>query len=202
MRSLINPNVLFNNLEGEQKVAVFCSLIIHNWFLRQERFLGFFWCVYWQKWYQCQGSQIFKFRASAFNILEICLLLGSSQWTDWLNLGDAMLCYAKSLQSCLTLCDPIDGSPPGFPIPGILQARTLEWVAISFSKSWGYCQAKGKVRLVCLVIGWSCVCVWTCICVRVHLIFPLKHSDLLTAFLPPAFLSLSVWSIIDTSNPG
>ena len=40
---------------------------------------------------------------------------------------------AKSLQSCPTLCDPIDGSPPGFPIPGILQARTLEWVAISFS---------------------------------------------------------------------
>ena len=40
---------------------------------------------------------------------------------------------AKSLQSCLTLWDPIDGSPPGFPIPGILQARTLEWVAISFS---------------------------------------------------------------------
>ena len=43
-----------------------------------------------------------------------------------------MLCYAKSLQSCPTLCDPIDGSPPGFPVPGILQARTLEWVAISF----------------------------------------------------------------------
>ena len=40
---------------------------------------------------------------------------------------------AKSLQSCLTPCDPIDGSPPGSPIPGILQARTLEWVAISFS---------------------------------------------------------------------
>ena len=40
---------------------------------------------------------------------------------------------AKSLQSCLTLCDPKDGSPPGSPIPGILQARTLEWVAISFS---------------------------------------------------------------------
>ena len=42
---------------------------------------------------------------------------------------------AKSLQSCPTLCDPIDGSPPGSPVPGILQARTLEWVAISFSKS-------------------------------------------------------------------
>ena len=39
---------------------------------------------------------------------------------------------AKSLQSCLTLCDPIDGLPPGSPVPGILQARTLEWVAISF----------------------------------------------------------------------
>ena len=42
---------------------------------------------------------------------------------------------AKSLQSCLTLCDPIDGSPTGSPIPGIFQARTLEWVAISFSKA-------------------------------------------------------------------
>ena len=42
---------------------------------------------------------------------------------------------AKSLQSCPTLCNPIDGSPPGSPVPGILQARTLEWVAISFSKA-------------------------------------------------------------------
>ena len=42
---------------------------------------------------------------------------------------------AKSLQSCLTLCDPIDGSPPGSTVPGILQARTLEWVAISFSNA-------------------------------------------------------------------
>ena len=42
---------------------------------------------------------------------------------------------AKSLQSCPTLCDPIDGSPPGTPVPGILQARTLEWVAISFSNA-------------------------------------------------------------------
>ena len=42
---------------------------------------------------------------------------------------------AKSLQSCPTLCDPIDGSPPGSPVPGILQAGTLEWVAISFSKT-------------------------------------------------------------------
>ena len=49
---------------------------------------------------------------------------------------------AKSLQSCPTLCDPIDGSPQGSPIPGILQARTLEWVAISFSNTW-----KWKVKV-------------------------------------------------------
>ena len=49
----------------------------------------------------------------------------------------------KSLQSCPTLCDPIDGSPPGSPVPGILQTRTLEWVAISFSNVWKW---KVKVR--------------------------------------------------------
>ena len=49
---------------------------------------------------------------------------------------------AKSLQSCPTLCDPVDGSPPGSPVPGILQARTLEWGAISSSNAW-----KGKVKV-------------------------------------------------------
>ena len=49
---------------------------------------------------------------------------------------------SKSLQSCPTLCDSIDGSPPGSPVPGILQARTLEWVAISFSNTW-----KWKVKV-------------------------------------------------------
>jgi len=48
---------------------------------------------------------------------------------------DVAAAAAKSLQSCPTLCDPIDGSPPGSPVPGILQARTLEWVAISFSSA-------------------------------------------------------------------
>ena len=50
-------------------------------------------------------------------------------------LGYAAAAAARSLQSCPTLCDHIDGSPPGSPIPGILQARTLEWVAISFSNA-------------------------------------------------------------------
>ena len=50
-----------------------------------------------------------------------------------ISLSYAAAAAAKSLQSCLTLCDPIDGSPPSSPVPGILQARTLEWVAFSFS---------------------------------------------------------------------
>ena len=52
-----------------------------------------------------------------------------------LSLGEVATAAAKSLQSCPTLCDPIDGSPPGSPVPGILQARTLEWVPISFSNA-------------------------------------------------------------------
>ena len=58
---------------------------------------------------------------------------------------------AKSLQSCPTLCDPIDGSPPGSPVPGILQARTLEWVAISFSSAWKWkvkVKSLSRVRLL------------------------------------------------------
>ena len=56
-------------------------------------------------------------------------------WLSNIPLYAAAAAAAKSLQSCLTLCDPIDGIPPGSPIPGILQARTLEWVAISFSNA-------------------------------------------------------------------
>ena len=63
---------------------------------------------------------------------------------------------AKSLQSCLTPCDPIDGSPPVSPIPGILQARTLEWVAISFSNAW-----KGKVKVKSLSRVWLFTTPWT-----------------------------------------
>ena len=63
---------------------------------------------------------------------------------------------AKSLQLCPTLCDPIDGSPPGSPILGILQARTLEWVAISFSNAW-----KWKVKVKLLSCVWLFVTPWT-----------------------------------------
>ena len=63
---------------------------------------------------------------------------------------------AKSLQSCLTLCNPIDSSLPGSPVPGILQARTLEWVAISFSNAW-----KWKVKVKSLSHVWLLVTPWT-----------------------------------------
>ena len=76
-------------------------------------------------------SSVIQGKESCFYIFEDVLLL---------LLGYAA---AKSLQSCLTLCDPIDGSLPGSAIPGILQARTLEWVAISFSNAWKW---KAKVK--------------------------------------------------------
>ena len=63
---------------------------------------------------------------------------------------------AKSLQSCPTLCDPIDSSPPGSPVPGILQARTLEWVAISFSNAW-----KWKVKVKSLSCAQLLATPWT-----------------------------------------
>ena len=63
---------------------------------------------------------------------------------------------AKSLQSCPTLCDPIDGSPPGSPVPGILQARTLEWGAISFSNAWKWkVKMKSHSRVRLLVTPWT-----------------------------------------------
>ena len=63
---------------------------------------------------------------------------------------------AMLLQSCPTLCDPIDGSPPGSPIPGILQARTLEWVAISFSNAWKRkVKVKSLSRVRLLVTSWT-----------------------------------------------
>ena len=69
------------------------------------------------------------------------LILMKSYWIlSSLSLSPAAA--AKSLQACPTLCDPIDGSPPGSSIPGILQARTLEWVAIAFSNAW-----KWKVKV-------------------------------------------------------
>ena len=65
---------------------------------------------------------------------------------------------AKSLQSCPTLCDPIDGSPPGSAIPGILQARTLEWVAISIYTAWKWkVKVKSLSHLQLVATPWTAV---------------------------------------------
>ena len=67
-----------------------------------------------------------------------------------------LLLLAKSLQSCPILCDPIDGSPPGSPVPGILQARTVEWVAISFSSAWKWkVKVKSFSRVQLLATPWT-----------------------------------------------
>ena len=82
------------------------------------------------------------------NILILCMMM-------WLTIKSAAAA-AKSLQSCPTLCDPIDGSPPGSPVPGILQARTLEWVAISFSNAWKWkVKVKSLSRVRLLVTTWT-----------------------------------------------
>ena len=72
------------------------------------------------------------------------------------SLPAAAAAAAKALQSCPTLCDPRDGSPPGSPVPGILQARTLEWVAISFSNA-----GKWKVKVMSLSHVWLPATPWT-----------------------------------------
>ena len=92
------------------------------------------------------GLHCFKFtqRSVVCNLLRVSFLTHHSA------------AAAKSLQSCLTLCDPIVGSPPGSPVPGILQARTLEWAAISFSNVW-----KWKVKVKSLSRVWLLVTPWT-----------------------------------------
>ena len=94
---------------------------------------------------------------------RVCLmaffLSEASTWTALCSLCSSYhpaAAAAKSLQSCPTLCDPIDGSPPGSPFPGILQARTLEWVAISFSNAWKW-KVKGKLlsRVRLLATPWT-----------------------------------------------
>ena len=78
------------------------------------------------------------------------------QKTQRLLLGSTAAAAAKLLQSCPTLCNPRDSSPPGSPVPGILQARTLEWVAISFSSAWKW-KVKGKSlsRVRLLATPWT-----------------------------------------------
>ena len=70
-------------------------------------------------------------------------------------LAPLLLTAAKSLQSCPTLCDPIDSGPPAYPVPGILQARILEWVAISFSNAWWKVKVKSLSPVRLWVTPWT-----------------------------------------------
>ena len=90
--------------------------------------------------WSAQGPAPFLNRPASL-ILEFCFTANESPiilpwWAPSTACLTMTAAAAKSLQSCPTLCNPIDGSPPGSPVPGILQARTLEWVAISFSNAW------------------------------------------------------------------
>ena len=107
-------------------------------------------------WYQPWLSQIFL----------LCRVFMQLNSTGEKYIPMIAAAAAKSLQSCPTLCDPIDGSPPGSPFPGILQARTLEWVAISFSNAWKW---KVKVKMLWFIAGrlyfrpWMCLAAQSCL---------------------------------------
>ena len=119
------------------------------------------WCQH-QGWNLCRvkiilanTSGLYRFRdLQCFLTLEPVLL--KSKLFLKHHAYSAAAAAAKSLQSCPTLCDPIDGSLPGSPVPGILQARTLKWVAISFSNAW-----KWKVKVKSLSHVWLFTTPWT-----------------------------------------
>ena len=120
--------------------------------------MGFFRQEYWMG---CHFLLQGIFLTQGLNPCVLCLLSWQADSLPLHHLGSsksntAAAAAAKSRQSCPTLCDPIDGSPPGSPVPGILQARTLEWVAISFSNAW-----KWKVKEKSLSRVWLLATPWT-----------------------------------------
>ena len=123
----------------ELKTYIFIHQIIHTckgWY---------YWLVIWET----LGWKLSDSESSDCNALEWLRRQTLTSTCDIFTYYAAATA-AKSLQSCPTLCHPIDGSPPGSSVPGILQARTLEWVAISFSNAW-----KGKVKVKVKLL--SCV---------------------------------------------
>ena len=110
------------------------------------------------KYFLIFGGVIPKCNGYRHTILLSLICIINISFITFLNLGNhaAAATAAKLLQSCPTLCDPIDGSPPGSPVPGLLQARTLEWAAIAFSNAWKW-KVKGKLlsRARLLVTPWT-----------------------------------------------
>ena len=94
------------------------------------------------------------------SMLHVRINMSHCKWVDQTITNIFILliatAIAKSLQLCPTLCNPIDGSPPGSPVPGTLQARTLEWVAISFSNAWKWkVKRKSFSRVQLLATPWT-----------------------------------------------
>ena len=106
----------------------------------------------------CQGKSLFMawYSETLSQVTSHPALPTAEHFLHTKNYGRFAAAAAKSLQSCPTLCDPRDGSPPGSAIPGILQVRTLEWVAIFFSNAW-----KWKVKVKSLSRVWLLATPWT-----------------------------------------
>ena len=127
------------------------------------------WCLTWELGKQDFESQVINwvsYSCKSFTTGGICFLnwiIMKLEFIKWCiriyissSAAAATAAAAKSLQSCPTLCDPIDGSPPGSPVPGILRARTLEWVAISFSNAWEWkVKVKSLSRVQLLATPWT-----------------------------------------------
>ena len=109
----------------------------------------------------CMGIKIENGKINFFMLFWIHATAAEKKNVDlhgmtWKNSPRTSAAAAKLLQSCLTLCNPIDGSPPGSPVPGILQARTLEWVSISFSNAWKWkVKVKSLSRVKLLATPWT-----------------------------------------------
>ena len=111
-----------------------------------------------QGWLELMACQSYSWKNKTKHLpnhlILFFLFLKDGRWTSshfTSLLGGYAAAAAKSHQFCPTLCNPIDGSPPGSPVPGILQARTLEWVAIAFSNAWKWkvkVSSPSHVRLV------------------------------------------------------
>ena len=113
------------------------------------------------EWVAISFSNAWKWKGKVKSLSRVWLLATpwtGAYYTEWIKPErKTPIQYAAKLrQLCPTLCDPIDGSPPGSPVPGILQARTLEWVAISFSNAW-----KWRVKVKSLSRVWLFVTPWT-----------------------------------------
>ena len=128
----------------------------YNKFYTQGMYLWYvLLCIYWNTSYSYHQLKCLFWKNIIITIFFlVSKFLLSSKYCVWP--WESISAAAKSLQSCPTLCDPIDGSSPGSPVPGILQARTLEWVAISFSNAW-----KWRVNVKSLSRVWLFATPWT-----------------------------------------